>query len=258
MLPEQLTEEEILHEVIRSPRYAFLPLPDLRQVERHGWFQIITPSFRNGGFNEVALSILDDDEADAVIDATIAEYDSLGIKFRWRVTPDCAPADLGARLARRGLIERPARGMARRTDSVRFEPHPEITVEAVDAASIDAYTHVMATGWAVDPAPLVRLHDIILATPDCRHRLFLARCDGEPAGVAIYVAFPRSAYLLGGVVLPRFRGRGVYRALVEARLADARARGIELATSHAREHSSAPILERMGFVTICRFPVYEN
>jgi GNAT superfamily N-acetyltransferase len=62
--------------------------------------------------------------------------------------------------------------------------------------------------------------------------------------------------LLGGVVLPRFRGRGLYRALVRARLSDARTHGIALATSHAREATSAPILERLGFATICRFARY--
>jgi GNAT superfamily N-acetyltransferase len=59
-------------------------------------------------------------------------------------------------------------------------------------------------------------------------------------------------------VLPRFRGRGLYRALVGARLADARARGIALATAHAREETSAPLLEKMGFETVCRFPVFHG
>jgi GNAT superfamily N-acetyltransferase len=77
-----------------------------------------------------------------------------------------------------------------------------------------------------------------------------------PAATASYFAFPRSAHLLGGVVLPQHRGSGLYRALVAARLGHARARGISLATTHARESSSAPILERLGFATICRFQRY--
>jgi GNAT superfamily N-acetyltransferase len=82
--------------------------------------------------------------------------------------------------------------------------------------------------------------------------MFVALVDGEPAGAAGYVAYARSAYLLGGVVLPTFRRRGIYRTLVHARLADAAARGIPLATSHARDQTSAPILARMGFQPICR------
>lgn len=67
---------------------------------------------------------------------------------------------------------------------------------------------------------------------------------------------PRSIYMMGGVVLPAFRGRGLYRALVDARLALARQRGIELATSLAKSDTSAPILERMGFETYCDLDAY--
>jgi GNAT superfamily N-acetyltransferase len=126
----------------------------------------------------------------------------------------------------------------------------------VDRASLDAFSRVMAEGWGGELAAIATTNRLIAALPEARQQMFLARWDGEPAAVASYVACPRSAYLLGGVVLPRFRGRGLYRALVQARLADARARGIGLATSHAREATSAPILERLGFATICQFPRY--
>jgi ribosomal protein S18 acetylase RimI-like enzyme len=255
-------EQEIVDEVFVAPRSAALPAPDLRRIERPGWDQIITPSFRTGGLNEVAFSALADDEADAVIDATIAEYRALGIAFRWAVPPGSAPADLGARLVRRGLVESWGRGMARATaaEADPAEPgaaDPAIRVDEIAAAAgVAAFTRVMAEGWGVDPAPLGDAHARLLEDPARRHRLFLARVGGAPAGAAAYVAFPRSAYLLGAVVLPPFRGRGVYRALARARLADARARGIELATCHAREATSAPILERLGFATIRRFAIY--
>jgi GNAT superfamily N-acetyltransferase len=254
-----LPDDVIFEEVVVTPRSAALPLPDLRRIERPGWVQIVTPSFRQGGFNEVAFSALPDAEADAVIDATIAEYRALGIRFRWAVPPGSAPADLGARLARRGLRESWGRGMARSTEPLAPGPaaaDPAVRVEEVDAGQIDTFTRVMAEGWGVDPGPLRAAHDVLLALPDRRQRLYLASCDGVPAGVASYVAFPRSAYLLGAVVLPPFRNRGLYRALALARLADARTRGIALATCHARESSSAPILERLGFATVCRFAIY--
>jgi GNAT superfamily N-acetyltransferase len=250
-------DDVIFEEVFVTPRSASLPVPELRRIERPGWVQIITPSFRTGGLNEVAFSALAEDEADAVIDATIAEYRALGIAFRWAVPPGSAPADLGARLARRGLVESQGRGMARATSPADAPADPAIHVdEIIDAAGAEVYTRVMAEGWRVDPEPLRRVHEILLGIPARRERLFLARWSGEPAGVASYVAFPRSAYLLGAVVLPPFQGRGLYRALACARLADARARGLELATCHAREATSAPILERLGFATIHRFSIY--
>lgn len=104
------------------------------------------------------------------------------------------------------------------------------------------------------PAKLRSLHRHVLA--EGRHCLFVGYCDGVPAAAASYVPFERSAFLMGGVVLANYRGRGLYRALVQARLAHAHARGITLATAHAREATSAPILEKIGFETVCRFPMY--
>lgn len=255
MLPA-LSDEVIFEEVIVSPRRSFPALPDLRVIERPGWLQIVTPSMKTGGLNEVSYSALDARDADAIIDATIAEYRALGLKFRWNVGPGSAPPDLGERLARRGLVGSWGRGMARSTSDLPEAHDPAIRVAEVDATTIAPFSRVMAAGWSMELAPIETLNAHILATPDRRQRLYLAYCDGEPAAVASYVVFPRSAFLIGGVVLPQFRGRGLYRALVHARLADARRRDLHLATSHARESTSAPILERLGFETICRMPMY--
>lgn len=269
MLPA-LPADVVLDEVIVTPRRAYVPLPELRVVERPGWFQLVTPTFKRGGLNEVAFSALDEREADTVIDATIAEYRDLGLKFRWTVGPGSAPADLAERLERRGLTARWTSGMARATAELVGESSDAaassgpgaadaaMRVDEVDGSTARLFTQVMAEGWAVDPGPFARVHDVLFATPARRHRLYLARVDGEPAAAASYVAFPRSAYLLGAVVLPRFRGRGLYRALVGARLADARARGVALATSHAMDATSAPLLGRMGFETVCRFRAFHN
>ena len=51
-------------------------------------------------------------------------------------------------------------------------------------------------------------------------------------------------------VLPDARGRGAYRALVQARWADAVARGTPLAVTDAGSQSR-PVLARMGFREIC-------
>lgn len=252
----ELSAQQIFDEVIVAPRRAYPPLPDLRVVERPGWLQIITPSIKTGGLNEVIWSALDEQSADRVIDATIAEYRALGLQFRWDAGPYSAPADLADRLERRGLVVSWGRGMARATSPPPGTDDPAIDVVEVGASTVGVFSQVMAGGWSLEPTPLTEANAHILAAPGNRHHMFLAYRHGEPAATASYVAFARSAYLLGGVVLPRHRGNGLYRALVRGRLDHARERGIELATSHARESSSAPILEHMGFDTICRFPKY--
>jgi len=245
-----LTEAEILEEVLVPPRRTYLRVPDLQLVDRPGWLQISTPSLRDGGMNEVVHAELTAGEADAVIARTIAHYRALGVKWRWRVTPGSTPADLGDRLARHGLVRREVAGMARATEVM------EVTtaVEQVDAATLAELTGVMARGWAMDPTPLHVLNEVALRDPRMTH--YLARIDGVPVGTASAVWFARSVYLMGAVVLESHRGRGAYRALAAARITEAATRGIELATSHARPETSAPILARMGFREIVRFASY--
>jgi GNAT superfamily N-acetyltransferase len=74
--------------------------------------------------------------------------------------------------------------------------------------------------------------------------------DGEPAGAGSLSLFPPDgATLNGGAVRPRFRGRGVYRALVAARLRMARDAGAAGLVVWGGS-MSAPILARMGFQTV--------
>ena len=260
MLPTW-SEAAILEEVLLTTRKAYVPLPDLRCIERPGWFQIITPSFKDGAFNEVAFSVLEDAEADAVIDATIDEYRRQGIAFRWNVVPGSKPDDLAVRLAARGLTSSLVRGMARSTSDLPDTGERDaVRVHEVDAQTLDVFTRVMAEGWSMDSGQLDVAHQVIFRAADSvrRQRLYLASYQGEPAAVASHVAFPRSAYLLGAVVLPKFRRKGLYRALVNARMRDAAARGIALATSQAMDGTSAPLLEDMGFESVCRYPVFHG
>jgi GNAT superfamily N-acetyltransferase len=252
------SREQLLREIVESPRRAFLPLAGTKVIERPGWFQLITPSMPHGGFNDVAFSKLSDDEADGVIDATIAEYTRLGLEFRWFVGPDSGPADLAERLARRGLVRHELSGMARQVDMFDAPPADRsIAVEHVDAISEPEFSRVTALGWKMDESSLGAYYRNVLRQPARGHHLFLVRLAGEPAGSASYVANADSAYLMGGVVLPAFRGRGLYRALVAERLRHATSRGISLATCQAGR-MSAPILDRLGFETVCQFLVFSR
>lgn len=245
------TAEELLTEALVRPRRAFVPFPDIEDRTRPGWSQRITPSFRSGGLNGVELAQLDEHEVDAVIDATIAEYDAQGIRFRWTVGPDSRPHDLGARLERRGLHGKHVLLMAAATADIRTgEPAPDITVEPVDHANLTEYCDVVAAGWGVDPAPLRAYERFLLAYPDSPACSFLARRAGQPIGAANAMSFERSGYLVGAVVIPEGRGHGAYRALTAARLRRFAARGLPLVTSQALATTSAPLLERMGFVPV--------
>ena len=64
-----MDDAALLHEVMVATRRAFVPLPDTRVVERPGWMQLVTPSLRGGGMNEVRPAARAPADVDAVIDA---------------------------------------------------------------------------------------------------------------------------------------------------------------------------------------------
>ncbi|MBX3270649.1 MAG: GNAT family N-acetyltransferase [Sandaracinaceae bacterium] len=246
---------QALEEAWTGPRQAFVPAPDTRIVEEPGLTYVLTPSVVASSFNEVWRVELSDEDADAAIDRVIAAYRARGRASKWIVTDESRPRDLVARLEARGLVAWGARAMACEP-SLAITTPPDVAVEPVDVANEAEYCETLLAGFGQpDDATFAA---VVARTRACiapRHRLYLARIDGAPVGAASWAALPRSAYLGGAAVAPAFRGRGVYRALVAARLADARAHGYGLATTQAREATSAPILARLGVRTLARFVV---
>ncbi len=249
------TEVQRLEAALRAPRKAYIPVADTQVITRPGWMQLLTPSMADGGLNEVSFSRLDPADAEAVIDTTLEQYRRLGIRFRWTLGPDARPLDLAERLASRGLQCTPGYAVARPLDPP-VDHDPAITVKPVDARNLDELTGLIAVGWEVHPASVHAYHRACLLDPAQRQPMFVAYLDGQPVGAAAYFALERSAYLRGGVVLPSARGRGVYRALVAARIEHARRRRLSLVTSQAHADSSYPILQHLGFETVCSLSMF--
>ncbi len=88
-------------------------------------------------------------------------------------------------------------------------------------------------------------------------RLVTALVFGEPAGGGSLWVEADGATLGGASVLPRFRHRGVYRALVAERTRLAAEQGAPLLITHARP-ASRPILEWLGFAPIGRWWGYRD
>ena len=88
--------------------------------------------------------------------------------------------------------------------------------------------------------------------------LWVAEADGEmvAAGRLEPVAGTQFAGVWGGATLPRWRGRGLYRALTAARARSALAMGKTLIQSDSTEFSR-PILERAGLVKVSTTTPYE-
>lgn len=204
--------------------------------------------------NRVGLSRLSEPAADAVIDSLIAAYGRAGHGLVWYLTPSSLPVDLPARLTQRGLT----RATDIRVAGLAFSPLtttpvPDATsdVRTVDISELRKHVHVMAEGYGTPVDHSLATLDRLAAgtAPGFELVQYLAYEDGSPVAFATgMVDHVRKVTLLGGgATLPAYRGRGHYRALVHARIADARAKGSLAVVTHAVRTTSAPILLRLGF-----------
>jgi GNAT superfamily N-acetyltransferase len=75
----------------------------------------------------------------------------------------------------------------------------------------------------------------------------VAYLDGVPVGSGGLSLVAGVARLWGGAVREEARGRGVYRALVDARIRRGLEHGASMALVKGRVETSGPILRRMGF-----------
>lgn len=95
---------------------------------------------------------------------------------------------------------------------------PGVEVRPVETdADLEAFSDVYHRGWAT-AGPRVPMRPWREAEG---WRLYLGLCDGGPAGAAVLYLSNGVGYLADGAVDPTWRRRGVHRALLDARCADA-------------------------------------
>jgi GNAT superfamily N-acetyltransferase len=109
---------------------------------------------------------------------------------------------------------------------------------------VACYERVSCAAWGYPPPSDA---DIDAAFAHLAPGCFVGCWHETPAGAGGYTLTGPVARLWGAAVVPSFRGRGIYRALVRARLAEAAGQGATLALVHA-EPTSSPVLQRLGFL----------
>lgn len=175
------------------------------------------------------------------VEPLVARLRELPGHVEWKYYAHDLPPDLPERLRAAGL-----------------EPEDEETVVVADVASIppppDDVELRLVTDEFVDLAAEVFGDRFDL--PE-KAVAVVAVVDGKPVsgGRVDFEEGVEFAGLFGGITLPEFRGRGLYRATVAKRAELARERGYRWLYSDALP-TSRPILERLGFVPITRTTPY--
>ncbi|WP_030900968.1 GNAT family N-acetyltransferase [Streptomyces sp. NRRL F-5126] len=226
------------------------------RVERAG--RVVRHSGGTDDWNGVLWSDLDAASADAAIAAEIAHFTAAGHAFEWKLYGHDTPHDLGVRLAAAGFVAEPV-------ETLMLAETARIVASTADARPPEGVRLVPVTD-AAGVALMAQVHDEVFGPGSSSFRDRLARQLAEAPGtvdavVAVAGSTPvcaaraelppgkEFASLWGGGTLPRWRGRGLYRALVARRARLAQQSGHRFLQVDASDESR-PILERLGFAAL--------
>lgn len=201
-------------------------------------------------YNGVLWTRLSPAAADMQVQALVEQFRFQGLPSLWRIDPATEPADLGARLRALGcapVADGTCMG-AQLPDLAReMSRFPGLTVDRVTTSAemsewLDIWTET--SGEKREPRGFL-YNSLGFATRHPLHH-YVARIDGQPAGVAELFLGQRTAGLYSLAVAPAFRGRGIGTSLVLTPLLVARTLGYD--TGVVRPPSDSRLMfEHLGF-----------
>jgi GNAT superfamily N-acetyltransferase len=194
-------------------------------------------------------------EMAGLVEVEIKYFTQLSRKFEWKIYSHDEPPELLTHLRHRGFgigeEESLMVGDLQELPAILGEPPPSgVTVHSVrNEQQIADFLALESAIWSCQPA---RTRDFLLSTlsdPLPRDLAFVAYFGQIPIGFGRVTVSPGSQFagLWGGSVLPDFRRRGVYRALLSARIRHARQFDSVRYLRVDALPTSRPILEKYGF-----------
>jgi GNAT superfamily N-acetyltransferase len=173
---------------------------------------------------------------------------------RWHISPMGDSARLRKALTDAGY-EAGHRHSAYGIRADAYDRKPASDIEVCQVESVDDLRKLYVIRAEVfGRTPDLSTEDLAREVDDCtgperRVARFLAYRKGQLAGACGLTFFDELSFGLiwAGGVLEEHRGRGVYTAMLAARAAAAKQRGLEWLGLYAREETSAPIVAAQGF-----------
>ncbi|WP_404382807.1 GNAT family N-acetyltransferase [Knoellia locipacati] len=196
------------------------------------------------------------DPADVFADLTAYLLDRGARSAEWWFRDDSTPAGLEDLVLEAGATTVEDQVcVARAVDGSLPPIAPGVRVTLVqDQQGIDAVIGIGAEvfGNPVPADPQAYLAEVLDDLDQARSAWVVGWVDGEPVGRASVGFEWQVAPLVGAAVLPHARRRGVYAAMLAARLDLAATAHCHTAITKARRIGSLPLLLREGFVPIGR------
>jgi GNAT superfamily N-acetyltransferase len=217
--------------------------PDLRRDESS---QVVRHVDLLNQAGMVLYSQLAPDTADIAIQQQIAFFQSIDQDFEWKVFAHDQPPDLVQRLAAHAFhIDDPEAVLVLDLSSVEPMPTAHSVRRLLHPSELSAIASIKPGADAQHRVD--RLVYEMTHAPESIS-IYVAYSDSTPAACA-WVRFPKQsafASLWGGTTVPHLRGRGLYTALLHARIHEAQRRHYRYLTVDAGP-MSRPILEKHGF-----------
>jgi GNAT superfamily N-acetyltransferase len=237
----------ILEQFDQQQRIA-IELPGVRKEVFPNLVRFIRPA---PGMNFVGYSRLDEATLDATIAEQIAYFAPMNQPFEWVVYDHDQPPILKERLVAHGFApDEPAALMAL---DLHAPPHALLEPTMVDLRRLthrDQLEDVIAIEqqvWGGNFGWMRRRMGDHMEIPGYLS-IFVAYVERQPACVGWTYFHPRSQFagLWGGSTLPKYRKRGLYTAVLAARVQEAIGRGYRFLTIEASP-MSRPIVASHGF-----------
>ncbi|MEZ5357730.1 MAG: hypothetical protein R3F48_02795 [Candidatus Zixiibacteriota bacterium] len=213
--------------------------------------------------NRVSLAKLTEANAESTIHEIIDFYRKRKLDFIWVIGPNSTPGNLAQYLECNEFIPvSPSDGLYMSNLKEYNMAETDFRISEIPIVEDAATIRIMAEGFEMPMESSVKFHrTLFLMKEKIRLRTYAALMDGvdEPVGCAFSTYYPDLpiALLSGATTLPEFRGRGMYRALLQKRINDVIGDSIKAVIVMADQRSSAPICHKFGFTKACELFIYK-
>ena len=212
----------------------------------------------DGGMSSIAYSQLERYNADAIISEQLEYFQEQGKSFTWKVYEHDPFQELKAHLLAHGFHEDepyPVMVLDDRAEQAGLSAPVTADVRRlVWVDQLDEVAEVEAQVWGGDFSWLRQRLGGWLSSPGYLS-VYVGYVQDQPACAGWIVFHPEShfASLFGGSTLPAYRGLGLYKAVLAARLQEARTRGRQYLLLEPSAMNQS-IVSRYGFevLTTCQ------
>ncbi len=236
--------------------------PKSQTINTPNWAQIITPEAKHSSANCVFRSILSSAEVIGKVDQTTDFYENLKVPFRWLVTPLTQPLNTQDHLLKKGLsLYYEATGMMSSVNE-QLKPYDySISVIPINFDNLEIYIQTFVRSWQLPSHQISEFKEDVryaLVSTKGRFLPFVAYFKNEPVGTCALLNLPSGCYLAAGTVEEKFRGQGIYKAMVSHRAKVAKELESNNLLIHAKKLTAAPICKRLGFEEVYDYKVFSK